>query len=232
MAAGGTSIMQVISPRTPAAKRLPFPHIRAIFLLIETHSAATAFSRAGKWQVKIWRHLSPSSLPPSGKSGCEVDKFFEGNWSLSSEDNRRFWGYGEVTAHILPCLFNQPGPNVCTPLWLSYSEGFCGEKRGVLWGNRHFEGSLRWRDSICIWLALSGPGDRFMSPASHPDGAPPQLWQNKPRALRWHLWNTVYFSLGCIWPQSFKSYLNLMRIFNILNNLLFRIHLKFYEMIH
>lgn len=138
MAAGGTSIMQVISPRTPAAKRLPFPHIRAIFLLIETHSAATAFSRAGKWQVKIWRHLSPSSLPPSGKSGCEVDKFFEGNWSLSSEDNRRFWGYGEVTAHILPCLCNQPGPNVCTPLWLSYSEGFCGEKRR---GGASYEGT-------------------------------------------------------------------------------------------
>jgi len=73
--AGGTSIMQVISPCMLAVKRLPFPHIRAIFLLIETHSAATAFSQGGKWQVKISRHLSPPSLLPYGKSVCEVDKF-------------------------------------------------------------------------------------------------------------------------------------------------------------
>lgn len=73
--AGGTSIMQVISSCMPAAKRLPFPHIRVIFLLIETHSAATAFSQGGKWQVKISRHLSPLPSPSVGKSGCEVDKF-------------------------------------------------------------------------------------------------------------------------------------------------------------
>lgn len=46
---------------------IPFPHIRVIFLLIEAHSAATAFSQGGKWQVKISRHLSPAHLPPLAK---------------------------------------------------------------------------------------------------------------------------------------------------------------------
>lgn len=76
--------MQVVSSCTLAAERLPFPHIGAISLLIETHSAATAFSQGGKWQVKIPRHLS-RPLPPSlGQSGCEVDKFLEGPWSQAS----------------------------------------------------------------------------------------------------------------------------------------------------
>lgn len=76
--------MQVISSCTPAAERLPFPHIRAIFLLIETHSAATAFSQGGKWQVKISRHLSHPLPPSPGKNACEVDKFLWGPWSQAS----------------------------------------------------------------------------------------------------------------------------------------------------
>lgn len=69
--------MQVISPCTPAAERLPFPHIRAIFLLIETHSAATAFSQGGKWQVKISRHTAhPPCLPPLAKVAVKLISSF------------------------------------------------------------------------------------------------------------------------------------------------------------
>lgn len=68
--------MQVISPCTLAAERLPFPHIRAIFLLIETHSAATAFSQGGKWQVKISRHLSLPRLPLLAKVAVKLISSF------------------------------------------------------------------------------------------------------------------------------------------------------------
>lgn len=57
-----------ISSCTPAVERLPFPHIRAISLLIETYSAATAFSQGGKWQVKIFEaSLTHASLPLAKK---------------------------------------------------------------------------------------------------------------------------------------------------------------------
>lgn len=69
-----------------AAKRLPSPNIRAIFLLIETHSAATAFSQGGKWQVETSGRPSPPRLHPFGKSACDVDKFRWGSWSNFSSD--------------------------------------------------------------------------------------------------------------------------------------------------
>lgn len=69
--------MQVISPCMPTAERLTFPHIRAMFLLIETHSAATAFFTRWKMAGQDFETSlsSHASLPPLAKSGCEVDKF-------------------------------------------------------------------------------------------------------------------------------------------------------------
>lgn len=57
--------MQVISPCMPTAERLTFPHIRAMFLLIETHSAATAFFTRWKMAGQDFETSLSPPMPPS-----------------------------------------------------------------------------------------------------------------------------------------------------------------------
>lgn len=93
----------------PPAPRQPrgylSPHIGAIFLLIETNSATTAFSRGGKWQVNISRRLfsPPTSLFPFGESGSKVDKFM---WGLG-EDTTTYTSFraskGCRWCHLMDC---------------------------------------------------------------------------------------------------------------------------------
>lgn len=172
---------QVISPCTPAAERLPFPHIRAVFLLIETHSAATALSQGGKWQVKIPRRPLPC-LPPRAKVAVKLISSFRDPGAGPAKTlhfMRASKGWCRVTSWIVcvcRCVYEglcvypiSPGPNVCTPLWLNYAGAFYGEKwwwtislsaygrTYTLWESRW------WPDSICIRLPLSRPVTQFMS---------------------------------------------------------------------